>query len=241
MDQPPGNGAPSTPIWEQPEFVEKMGQMIATVTNSAIGARLKTFEKQAEVRNKESSDAILKKLEEFGTTVTANAGGKKKNKDGEEPVGDEHSTAFKSLQRQIETMKTEAAATKAERDTERAKSKALGLQQQTREGLAKYGITDPIRAKHALAVLHERLGHDEDDRPAFKDANGDFLDLDTGLKSWAASEEGKYFLPPTGARGSGDRPGQGAKNPNGAPTSSEPSMADLGMAIVREFGGVPVG
>lgn len=221
-----------------------MGQMIATVTNSMLSSRLKTSEAKSQASQKEFFDSFSKKFEDLGAAVTAGGGKSKKgSKDGEEPAGDEHSTAFKSLQRQIETMKTEAAATKAERDTERSKSKAMSLQQLARETLAKHGVTNPIQAKHALASLKEdgRLVYDEDDRPAYKDANGDCFDLETGLKGWSASEEGKYFLPPTGARGSGDRPGQGAKNPNEKSSNAEPSMADLGMAIVAAYGGVPVG
>ena len=242
MGDPTGNGAPSTPIWEQPEFIEKMSQLTATITNQAIGARFKTFEKQLDAKSAESTKSILDKIAEMGTTAAAGKSGKKGEK-GEEESSE--TPAFKSMQRQLAEVTKETERLKSERDQERSKSRDMSLRQKVTDELTKNGITDPQRARHALAVLKEeqrvKYAEDDSDDIVFRDADGSFLDLSTGVKSWSKGEDGKHFLPPTGARGSGDRPGQGSRNANQVPPSGEATATDIGLALLSQYGGTSVG
>jgi ribosomal protein S20 len=254
MNEPQGNGSPADPQGNgspaDPQgngdsaFTEKVAQIAAQVVNQAISARLKTYEKAFDSKLAASSDTILKKLDEMREASAAKP--PKKSKEaagGDDP--EEASPAFKSMQRKVQELEAEGQKMKAERDAERAKARGISLRQKLAEELGKNGVSEPAKIRHAMALLvsdEGRVHYAEDsDDLVFRDIDGTELDLPTGLKSWVKSDDGKHFLPPSGARGSGHTPGQGTRNPNGQPNSNEPSMADLGLAIMREYSGVPVG
>ncbi len=195
------------------EHWDEVDKRVAAVVNSALTGRLKTFEKQLGEKIEGTLGSILdKKLEGYKAPVADpdGAGGKNdKNKDN---------VALATIQRQLEVQKADIERISAERDTERKKNRDTALRTKSTEGLTKIGITDPFMAKVALAHLREegRIGleSDDSDNLVWNDETGS-VSFETGLRSWAKTEEAKRFLPASGAKGSGSRPG--GLGSNGAP------------------------
>ena len=72
---------------------------------------------------------------------------------------------------------------------------------------------DPVRVPIAVGHLIDSSRRvkfetdDEDDAPPiFRLDEQQSVDLKTGIKTWIKTDEGKFFLPPSGANGSGSRP-----------------------------------
>ena len=195
------------------EHWDEVDKRVAAVVNSALTGRLKTFEKQLGEKIEGTLGSILdKKLEAFKPPPPdegGGTGGGSKNKDN---------VALSTFQKQLEAQKSELEMIRAERDTERKKNRDVSLRTKSAEGLNKIGITDPFMAKVALAHLREegriQLESDESDNLVWNDDSGP-VSFEVGLRAWAKTDEAKRFLPASGAKGSGSRPG--GIGSNGAP------------------------
>jgi hypothetical protein len=177
--------------------IEQVNQAI----NAAISNRFKSFEK---------------KFEEFATKLTP-------PDKIEEPKKDEKlsNAEMQALKKQLENIQKE-------RDTEVSNRRNLELRNSVKENLLKAGVS-PAMVKAAMAVLVDSdkvVGYDEADQIVFKSATGD-MDLASGLKTWAKSEEGKAFVAPRGAIGSGEK-SFGKVNSN---TSAKPSRQEVGAML----------
>lgn len=85
---------------------------------------------------------------------------------------------------------------------------------ETRAALAGANIRDAAAVKGALALLKsdKRIGRDDEGRVCFLEPKDGYIEkkpVAEGIKGWAASDEGKLYLPPTAAAGSGARPARG--------------------------------
>lgn len=239
-NQPSGDGGQPQPSALTADQVERIA---ATVLNNSLTARLKTFEKQLHEKIAETvTSTVTKSLE---AALPKGGEGKKGKKDGDGNEADPDSPAFKSMQRQLQEQATQLQKITQERDAERAKTRDISLRQKLAEELGKHGITNQTQQKLAMALLvdgDKRVSFAEDsDDIVFRESNGDLLDLSTGLKGWVKTDEGKHLLPPTGARGSGDRTVPGTRNANGQQQSEQQAMAEFGASLIANFGGIPVG
>ena len=121
---------------------------------------------------------------------------------------------------------TAEKATAAKRDTDGRLALTLELE--------KGGITG-ARLKHALNHLRAeglaKLG--EGDKLIFAKGD-DEQDLAAGIAEWLKSEDGKYFLPPSGAGGSGS--GQGGKAGTARAAAGGDSKAKASAALAGMFG-----
>ena len=70
------------------------------------------------------------------------------------------------------------------------------------------------------------IGYDEDNQIVYKTATGD-KDINLGLKEWIRSDEGKAFVPPKGALGSGERTFGNA----GGKSQAVPSRQEVGAML----------
>jgi hypothetical protein len=234
-DQPQGTG-PSTPQGTGAPAAldeDRIAQIAAQVVNAAFSARGKKLKEDITVELGGRFDSLTKKLEE----MTAAPQGKRK-KDGETDTAD---PVQNGMARQLAEMKAqldESAKKLADAD---ARQKKSALKQRAVEELGKAGLTDPVRASLALrAAIEAKLGHDEETgEPVYYENEHSVVDLATGIRAWMKTDEAKIFLPPTGARGSGDRPGQGGpRSTNGAP--QEATDLDIGMGLISLANGMPV-
>lgn len=203
--------------------------------NRAITARFATYEKKLDTKLSDSFSGFEAKLAEFLTAKTEET--KAPNAEAAKPPQSiEEHPQFRGLQKQLSEYKNKVdAITKSAAEAE-ARSKDVTLRQKLGEMLAEQGI-DGVRAKHAVGYLvdaEKRVRYAEDGSPVFADANGEALDLATGLKGWMSGEDAKLYLPPRGAAGSGERPSNGAVGARGS-APSDPK-ADAQATLMAFFG-----
>lgn len=230
MSEPQGNASPQDAQGSGGSSAitrDDIATIAAEVVNKAISARNKLFEKQI-------GDALASQMKELKGQLSGLAeavaqgggsGGDKDDKKDKKNRDGDSSNEFKVLQREIASLKTENERVAALAAAEKAKSRDQALRQRLTESLSEMGIKEPVRIKHAIHHLvdgEKRVGYRDadDDAIGFNDQDGTFLDLSAGLKTWMKSEDGKHFLPPTGARGSGDGRGNSAAPQNGKPDTS---------------------
>lgn len=220
---------------------EAVTQLVNTTINSALAAREKKWKREIADEMGKGFETVSKRLDELAVTKSD----KRKKADGEEP--DENSVQYKGLQRQMADLKSQIE----ERDRKLAeadqKQRTTVLREKVKELLASHGnVTNPSMQKAALALLvseENRVRYDEDGQLVFYESPESYIDLETGIKSWLKTDEAKFVLPPTGALGSGSRPSAPSGQRRGQP--QQPTEADenlaLGLALVKEFKGIPVG
>lgn len=174
--------------------------------NGAVGARLTRF---AEKDLPEKIAAGLKPIAETLDKI----GGKGKGDDkGGKGKGDEsvdvESEVEKRVRAHLKKIDDERAAERA--DVQRKEERA-----ELQRVLIERGM-DPKRAKGAVALLHgdeRRIKRDGDGNIVFTVERGsgssrysDELSLSDGVAAWLDTDDGKSYLPPKGARGSGSAP-----------------------------------
>ena len=189
-----------------------VAQTVGPIVNSAITQRNSSFEK-----------SVLKEVQTLLGSKTASpeeeTASSKSKKSAQDP--------------ELVAMKAEIDKMKAEKAELVAKERDGSLRKFLNQELSKAGVR-PEMIKHAIATLvdsDKTVGYTSDeyaqdkDRMVFKSKSGE-EDLTTGLKNWIRSDEGKVFLPPKGAQGSGDKSYSAAKK-NGSPEMSDASFVNI--------------
>lgn len=186
------------------DFVTR--EELIQIVNSAISSRTKSWER---------------KMDEFIAKASPSV--------ESEPKDDPKKPSLNKLQEQLNKIT-------AERDAEVAKRKDTDLRNMLRDNLTKAGVPAHLM-KAAMAVLISEdkvVGYNEDNQMVFKSAAGEEMELATGLKTFFKSEEGKAFLPPKGATGSGDK----AYSPSSSkpsPTMTDTDIADTLSQAIRGY------
>jgi len=148
---------------------------------------------------------------------------------------------YKGLQKQIADLTKKANDAEVVATTEKQKARARDLRAQLSELLAAHGVKDPARNRAATTNLiadgrvdwSKETG--EENSLVFNEADG-ALDIKTGLAGWAKGDDGKIYVAPTTATGSGDR--GGGKGP--APKPGAYQRGDFGKALMSEIGGMQI-
>ena len=238
-DQQQGSGAPEA-LTE-----EKIAQIAAQVVNQAFTARSKTLKNELTGEFTKGFEAMTKRLDEMATTKADSR--KKKGTDGEESP-EVQSPEYRGLQRQMAEMKAQLEERDKQVAEAGARAKQTELRARVAEELGKVGVTNPTLVKAATSILvteDKRVSYDEDGQLVFMESPDSVLDIATGIRAWAKSEDAKNFIQPTGAMGSGSRPAQRAQQgrPANMPKSEAEEAQDIGMAIAQLFGGasIPIG
>lgn len=227
-----GNGAPEAPQGEAsgPNYVteDKFNEML----NRAITARLSSVEKKLGAQVSEAVNSLFPKLEELVQTKFTQTAPPSQ---GEPKL--EESPLVKGLQKQLAELQEQNKRSQAERDTERQRARDVALRQRLTEELGKHGI-DSRYVRQAIGFLVDaekrvRWADDDGESLVFRDADGSELDLSTGLRSWAKTDDAKIYMPPRGVAGSGDRGG------GVSPKQSQQGgiqRGAIGKALLAEFG-----
>jgi hypothetical protein len=199
--------------------------------NRAITARLTAFAKAQEKSMTEFSASLMGKLEELvKTSAPVPPAGDPK------PPGD--SPELKGALKRLAELEQTNKQIQAERDAERGRARDAHLRQQLSDALVKHGV-DATRVRHAVGILidsEKRVRFDDDgESVVFKDpTDNQDVDLLTGVRSWVKSDDGKFYLPPRGVNGSGDR-GAGKALQTKQQTGPIPSAADIGELFLKEY------
>lgn len=161
-----------------------------------------------------TEDALKAALAEFAKTVKP-ADDEKKD-DGKGKAKDGESEALAAMRKQMDELKASTeAANRARIDAER-KAVADANRAKLKDALVAAGID--ARAMHIVVPAIEASGQVTFDGDVVgwkgKDTYGaeKVLDYVEGAKAWASTDDGKRFLPASGAQGTGD----GASKNNGS-------------------------
>ncbi len=219
-------------------FTEAQLAQITKTIEQVANATFTARDKQAEKKRKDELTTAFKSfLPDLESAVEAKLAGAGANAGKKSEGGD--NVALQTVQKQLESQKSELELIKQERDAERQKNREAELRARSIDGLASIGIKDPFMAKVALAHLREegRIGRDSDDPDVlvWNDQEGGAIALDVGLRGWAKSEEAKRFLPAIGMKGSGAKRASVGAAAAGAKTREEIGQA-ISSALADELG-----
>lgn len=210
---------------EQLDFIESK---FSGMVNAAITSRDKRFEKQLGER----FDSLIQKLETAKPAKQQSAPPEEDPETGKKLK--DRDIALQTIQRQLEEMRQQAEQAREQAHVERMKNRDIERRRMLSEGLSAIGITDPVKLRHALALLEteQRVGYEdeESDNLVWRSATGETLRFEVGLRSWSRSDDAKHFISPQNARGSGSNPTTRGAGPNGQLTP-EQQLARLDEAL----------
>ena len=199
------------------EMKKAIGDTVAAHVEARVkplGERLDSAEKAAK-EAKESAEKSAKPADE----------GKGKEGKGGKEADPETAKELAALRTSLENER------KAREDAEN-RSKAEARDAATREALAKAGIPAD-RLPHAMAFLGTQgVIAEKDGKVGWKGKDrfgvDAILPLEDGAKAWAATPDGKLYLPPSGIQGTGTGAGSsGATGQNGVKKLGEVSIFKL--------------
>jgi hypothetical protein len=244
-DQASGNGSPNQPTGTGAPAAldeERVAQIASQVMNNVFKARGQKIKDDIAADLQKGFGEMKKLFDDFAASNTSSSkGGKKAGKDAAGDP-DEGSPEFQGMKRQMAEMRAQIEERDRKLQAAEDAQKRASLRSKLGEELGKVGIVDPARVKAASALLITEEGRvrlDEDGNAVFAESADSVLDLATGIKAWAKSEDAKIFIPATGARGSGDA--ARASKAQQASGPQEMSLADLGLGLAQAFGGTPIG
>lgn len=227
------------------------------IVSKALGARFRERDEREEKARKEFQAQLLDAVgAKLGETLDEALPGQLEKlglKPGSKPPADNkvditddmirNHPLFKGLSKDMENQKSKLTELDAERKAEKAAARDAKLRAQVLESLTEMGI-DGARAKHALHYLVDgeksvRYQNDESNTIVFRDGEDD-IDLKTGLTNWAKTEDGKLYLPPRGAGGSGGRGAEGGSGNQRSADDPSKSKTALGNGLAAHLG-IPLG
>lgn len=187
--------ADSAPNTEQGEESNAPKYVTTEQVNSAITARSKKLEENNRILLEE-----VKQMKEMFMTL-------QQSKEVETPLPKKvEPEVVQKLQEQVAKMAKENEKVQQEKQAEVSKR----MEQEKRQTVRDLLIANDIRpetVKFAMSHLidsEKLISYDSDGQLVFNGANGE-SDLESGIKSWTNSEDGKLFRPSKGIKGSGDK------------------------------------
>lgn len=184
--------------------LDKATKKLTTDLTASLGASLAETLTAYEAKREEAAAAA-----EAERIANEGEGGKGKGKNKGGDLDIENSPAFKGLQKQLEAANKKFQLAEETAKAEKTKQRDILLRQKIGEELDKLKF-DPTARHLALSHLVDgaklaRYAGDDSEDIVFRDSDGTDVDLTTGLKGFAQTDDGKRFMPASGASGTGDR------------------------------------
>jgi cell division protein FtsB len=233
-DEKPPTTTPGMTEEHLNDFREKK---LGSTVNNMLTARLATFEKKVTEKFGATIGEQLKAqmpelLKDFRPAEPPEGEGRGKRKDG--AVDPELAT----LRQKMAALETENQNSRARADLLRERSRTQAIKEQVRSLLGRVGIDgDRFEAAYALLEHTGKIVKAEDpdsDEAFFRDSSlGDAVALEVGLGAWLKTDMAKIYLPPSGTRGAGSRPG--ARPGNGKPMTEAETRAAIAAALDAEL------
>lgn len=186
-------------------------------------------------RNKNNDAKMTSMFEEFAKKLdekfaTLNSSQTAKEQQSNEPRIEDN-PIYKGMQKKFAELQDKFEQSEREKTAERQKARDVTMRQRVAEELIKAGI-DSKHTRHALALLvdaEKRVSFDDDYNLVFNSETDGELDLATGIRTWAKSDDAKVYLPARGLTGSGDKrsPSRQSSNKSNGLTEEE-----VGMGLV---------
>lgn len=120
-----------------------------------------------------------------------------------EEVEEKPRPTMKGLDAETLKLKNQVAALMKEKEIRDAADKANNLKSSLRDALLSVGVSEKS-LNHAIKYLKDDIYYNEEGSISMKFNNNDY-ELSEGLTNWVKSEDAKYYLPPKGTQGSGQR------------------------------------
>ena len=222
---PQGGDDPNSPQLRAPQY------LTSEEFNRAFGARERAAEKRANETFQKWREVFSSEVAEL---LTAKLAEQPKPEKGDKPRTVEDAPEFKALQQQLAKMQDQLKREADLRAQTETKAKDVSLRQRIAEHASKYGI-DATRARYLTGHLvdaEKRVRWSDDGEAVLMKMGDDEVDFKEGLTAFLKSDDGKFFLPPTGAAGSGDRPPSG-----GILTHKNTTREQLATALVGHLTG----
>jgi hypothetical protein len=206
------NQDPKQPEKTEPEQGPKF--MTAEDFNKAQSAREKRFREQMK---KDLADMLAQfspskgkqtDTEESDEDDPAEASAKPAGQPSAPAQSDPTAAELKRLRKRLEASEKEREAERKAREEQAAKLARDEERTKLQDALVSAGVA-PKRVRAAIALLHtedRKVRRNQEGKIIFALDDDDEADLVSGVKQWLATDEGKDFLPPRGAEGSGERP-----------------------------------
>lgn len=231
---PAGGGA-----FDEDAFMQKVAQMV----QKALYSR----DSQAD-KKREQDKADFKKMidDALGARGGAPAGGDPppddggkgggKNKNG--AAGD-NGVAYQTLKTRLDEQEERSRSFEKKWQEERANRRQIGLNQRVLEALNAVGISgEHAEAARDSLLFRGRVGFadEESDEIVYRGDDGLASELALGLRQWAKTSSAQIYLPPSGVKGSGGRPG--GNKPGAVPgqLTQEQRLAILADHFDRNIG-----
>jgi hypothetical protein len=210
---PAGQGTPAPEGEKQaPQFVT------AEQLNAAIGSHLKRLKIPGTDEIKAAAIEAFKAARE----AERDAGDPPPKADGKKTGAD--SAELLTLRRDLDAMKKTVAAREQENAEIKAANQLKGDNDAVRGVLEAAQITGP-RARHALSYLRAE-GFIRREGDELKFVKGDELvSIHDGIESFLKTDDGKHFLPASGAQGTGAR----------TPGTAAQKAADQRTSLINDF------
>ncbi len=211
---------------------EEIAEMITGATRSQIE---KANKKLTADITKSLGDSVSETMAQYEAKRAEEAEKAKTPAKPADPLDIENHPAFKGMKKQLDDAAKKITDAETATQLERAKTKELALRA-TLEARLKSAGFDADRVHLTVGTLidaQKRVRYGDDDSITFRGDDNEEVDLETGLKGWAQTKDGKSFMPPRGASGSGDRPGGKAL---GQGQTSNGTTADLGRSVLAAAG-----
>jgi alanyl-tRNA synthetase len=216
---------------KQAEEADKaLEERISKTVNAALTSHMKRAPKAL------SAEELEKFLEEREAKRTAAEEEKKKGGAGG-GKGNESQPEVARLQKELEQLRKRSeeaekkAADKERKEQERSDSDTIS------KTLESAGVPAGQRVRVALNHLKSegRVKRTDEGELVFVDEQGDEIELAKGITAFLKTDEGKLFLPATGAGGSGG--GRFERKPAGGGGKAETSKARAGRLLGRIIAG----
>jgi hypothetical protein len=230
MPKQQGNDPPegSQGDGDEPKF------MTAEEFNAAFTKRAKDLETKFSKMLNDTVGSVGTKLTEFTSSIDEKLSALKPvdaNTQQQQQQGPklEDSPLVKGMQKKITELEESTRIANERATAEERKVRDADLRQRALAALEANGFTDAGRARKALTLLiaEGRIHYGEDGTDiVFRGDDNDEVDLATGVKTYAKSDDAKIFLPPKGAQGAGSRPGG---------TGTKPGEKANANAILSDF------
>lgn len=216
---------------------DELMNIIGTSMNAMFTARSNTLGKQIHEKVVASmGETLTSKFEELSQRLAAvRPKDDDKDKDGEGKGGKRNKgedVELATLKKQMAELAAKAERAEQESAQAKAANRATQLRDQTAGVLSSLGVVGE-RFTAAWPHIRERI-RDDGENVTFIDETGTEVELASGVKGWAKTDFAKIFLPPTGTRGSGSRPGTYA--PKGERVPREQALENVFSALDRKLG-----
>jgi hypothetical protein len=194
-------------------IMDRLAPKIHNLINSALAGQKKLTEKQ----RAEDRDAIAKLLDEKLSALKPTDDPAPDGKGGK--GGKREDIEMASLRKQSEELKSRLDAAEQIAKAERQKNRDQAMRSLAYEEFARHGI-DGERANglYARFKFDNRLEYEDPEADPtlnnmlYRGDDGAQVRFSDGMKAYVKTEQAKLYLPPSGARGAGSRPGQQGSN-----------------------------